>query len=192
MSYYSTYYQKHKGQIIDSAKNFAALNPDKVRGYKHKHKLLQRKALRDFVDSCKTKCKLCQETRKQCLEFHHLGNKSITINRMVQEGYSLSALKIEIAKCDILCANCHRKQHATTGKPYGNPKGKYVQAIKESSKCSKCGESFWACLDFHHICVKILNIGAMIRNKTYTLDDIKKEIAKCEILCVNCHRVEHS
>ena len=35
----------------------------------------------------------------------------MTICEMVTHGYSTEKLRAEMAKCDLLCANCHRKEH---------------------------------------------------------------------------------
>jgi hypothetical protein len=35
----------------------------------------------------------------------------MTICEMVTHGYSKSKLRAEIAKCEPLCANCHREEH---------------------------------------------------------------------------------
>lgn len=34
------------------------------------------------------------------------------MRHMVMGGYGLARIKEEIVKCDVLCANCHRKLHA--------------------------------------------------------------------------------
>jgi hypothetical protein len=61
--------------------------------------------------------------------------------------------------------------------------------LKEYAKdgCSICKEKEFACLDFDHIDNKDYNISSMI-NRRYSLDKIKKELKKCQILCANCHR----
>jgi len=58
-------------------------------------------------------CDRCDETDPACLDFHHRPgvDKEMTISKMVTHGYSKDRLRDEIAKCDILCANCHRKEH---------------------------------------------------------------------------------
>lgn len=55
-------------------------------------------------------CACCDETEPSCLEFHHLDpkNKDSTINKLI---FSPTKLMIEINKCILLCANCHRKVH---------------------------------------------------------------------------------
>lgn len=64
-------------------------------------------------------CK-CGESDPCCVDFHHRdqSKKEFTIQRAIMN-CGLETLKAEIAKCDMLCANCHRKLHAKIG--YGNP-----------------------------------------------------------------------
>jgi DNA-directed RNA polymerase subunit M/transcription elongation factor TFIIS len=57
-------------------------------------------------------CKSCGESHPACLEFHHINpkEKKFTIGRQ-ERRISLRSLQEEIAKCRVLCANCHRKEH---------------------------------------------------------------------------------
>jgi hypothetical protein len=55
-------------------------------------------------------CKSCGEIDPAALEFHHArGVKLKEVSKMLQNGASLKTLTDEIEKCDVLCANCHRK-----------------------------------------------------------------------------------
>lgn len=68
----------------------------------------------------------------------------------------------------------------------------WLRQYKE--KCEICGESHPACLDFHHIGDKEDGIASMMHKKNITEElkrKILKEIAKCEVLCSNCHRKVH-
>lgn len=71
----------------------------------------RRKALRAFIISQKTKCLRCPEDHPACLDFHHRdpSTKEFTVCELTD--YSLETVKAEIAKCDVLCSNCHRKLH---------------------------------------------------------------------------------
>lgn len=62
---------------------------------------------------CKTKCSRCGETHPACLDFHHRnpGKKFASIADMVGRGYGVKSILKEIEKCDVLCSNCHRKEH---------------------------------------------------------------------------------
>ena len=64
--------------------------------------------------------------------------------------------------------------------------------IKSSLKCARCPENHPAALDFHHHdpSTKELGVSAMVHSGWH-IDRIKEEIAKCEVLCANCHRKHH-
>ncbi len=65
----------------------------------------------------------------------------------------------------------------------------YAWDIKTAGQCIKCGESDPRCLDFHHInpATKVDAISNMVRG-AYSLDSLQTEIAKCNLICSNCHR----
>ena len=54
-------------------------------------------------------CSECGETDPRVLEFHHEGEKSNEVSRLIGRGASLDSLIAEISRCRVLCANCHRK-----------------------------------------------------------------------------------
>lgn len=68
----------------------------------------------------------------------------------------------------------------------------WLRGLKEGKSCMYCGESFWACLDFHHRdeSRKLFNIGHPSA-KFLAKKKIVEEIAKCDLICHNCHRKIH-
>ena len=68
----------------------------------------------EWVNALKAslKCARCSEDHPACLEFHHRdrGEKRATISLVIWR-WSRKRIEAEIAKCDVLCANCHRKLH---------------------------------------------------------------------------------
>ena len=55
-------------------------------------------------------CVDCGETDILCLEFDHVrGQKKLHIAVMMRT-HSRAALEAEIAKCEVRCANCHRRK----------------------------------------------------------------------------------
>src|SRR5271166_491154 len=60
-------------------------------------------------------CSRCPERHSACLTFHHLGDKDMDVSRMVGDGRSVEVILTEIAKCIVLCANCHAKEHYLEG-----------------------------------------------------------------------------
>lgn len=59
------------------------------------------------------KCEECPESHPAALDFHHRdgSSKEATVSQAVALGWSLKRLMAEIAKCRVLCSNCHRKLH---------------------------------------------------------------------------------
>ncbi len=72
---------------------------------------------------------------------------------------------------------------------YTKRKG-WFKRFKATLKCSRCGESRPAALDFHHPNSNEELIIAKLAGHTGN-ERLLKEIAKCEVLCANCHREEH-
>jgi len=65
---------------------------------------------------------VCGEKRYQCLDFHHRDNSTKPTNssgssrdmnmaHLIYRNWSKERILAEIANCDVLCANCHRKLH---------------------------------------------------------------------------------
>lgn len=65
-------------------------------------------------------CISCGESDSVCLDFHHRESETKRTILANNHGYSMrilhsrKAILDEIAKCDVLCANCHRKLHNRT------------------------------------------------------------------------------
>lgn len=62
----------------------------------------------------KLKCKECGESDSRCLDFHHIEPEDKL--KSVREAFFKNGKKAaqeEADKCEILCANCHRKHHGT-------------------------------------------------------------------------------
>lgn len=73
-------------------------------------------------------------------------------------------------------------------------KRKYEYVIKRGGKCEDCGyDENLAALEFHHINPEDKKFQIDIRAFSNTnLDDLEKELAKCKLLCANCHRKTHN
>lgn len=56
-------------------------------------------------------CKICEEHRAVCLDFHHV-EPGEHISKLIRDGVSMKTIEKEIRKCVVLCANCHRLLHA--------------------------------------------------------------------------------
>lgn len=59
-------------------------------------------------------CIDCGEADLRVLDFDHVrGQKDWSVSKLIGNNATLDKLKYEIAKCDIRCANCHRKKTCT-------------------------------------------------------------------------------
>ena len=57
-------------------------------------------------------CSVCGESHIACIQFHHHnGDKEISVSNMMVKGYGKKRILAEMAKCVVLCANCHFKLH---------------------------------------------------------------------------------
>lgn len=67
-----------------------------------------------FTELKKTlSCEHCGEDHPAVLQFHHTdpSKKELGVSDMINQGSSRRRIQNEIAKCDVLCANCHFKLH---------------------------------------------------------------------------------
>ena len=84
-----------------------------------------------------------------------------------------------------------KKQHNSYMKKYYHKKKSFITKYKEGLECQQCGEAHPVCLDFHHRNPeeKKFGIGDAIVAKG--IEQLIDEIAKCDVLCSNCHRKLH-
>jgi len=69
---------------------------------------------------------------------------------------------------------------------------RFVREYKEGCSCEVCGEDRWQVLDFHHKDegTKYKGVANLVCNRS-SIKKIKAEIAKCMVVCANCHRMIH-
>ncbi len=79
-----------------------------MQGYVSPRVLLHRKLLADI--KAMTGCP-CGERDPAALDFHHRDRASKVYNVSQIHSLSREILNAEIAKCDVICSNCHRKSH---------------------------------------------------------------------------------
>lgn len=105
----------------DCNKNYYTVNFNAPDGaYKKKvteRNKIKAKIVRQFVfDYLKVHPCVCGESDPIVLEFDHLENKEIEISKMVRDKRRIEEIQKEIDKCQVLCANCHRRK---TAKDFG-------------------------------------------------------------------------
>ena len=57
--------------------------------------------------------------------------------------------------------------------------------------CNRCGFDHIAALEFHHRNPAEKDFLLSVAVAHYSIDRLKVEVEKCEVLCSNCHRIHH-
>ncbi|HJQ33670.1 MAG TPA: hypothetical protein VJ866_15910 [Pyrinomonadaceae bacterium] len=80
-------------------------------------------------------CLDCGESDPVVLEFDHreLSTKRLAIAQMIERRYSWQTILVEIGKCDVRCANCHRRK---TSKQFGHRRSRLQNRAAENVKDS--------------------------------------------------------
>jgi hypothetical protein len=147
------------------------------------------------------------------MDFDHRdpGKKLFAITTGSAHLMSREKLIIEIEKCDIVCANCHalrtyaslmerrRRSSPEEWSPGTSPRIAYHRARWRSSAamlneirdvpCVDCGRRFPPCVmqfDHRDPTAKAQGVTRMLMRARSV---ILAEVAKCDIVCTNCHRV---
>ena len=67
-----------------------------------------------------------------------------------------------------------------------------MQKMKMASGCTRCGFNEAACaLDFHHVKEKSFAVTGG-KGMLASIETLNSELAKCIVLCANCHRIHHA
>jgi hypothetical protein len=101
------------------------------------------------------------------------------------------------------CKSCHRayrKRHYTKNKTayiekavrHRNKMRLWVISLKEGKPCTRCGGLFpHQVLHFHHRNPSEKSFDVANGYRRYSRARILAEVAKCDLLCANCHVLTH-
>lgn len=105
------YYQEHIEEAAIRNHEQYAKNP----AYFNDRSTQRRQELREFLQQQKMgrSCMRCGNSDSRVLDFHHLERtgKEGRLSQAVAKNWSKERIVREIAKCETLCANCHRILH---------------------------------------------------------------------------------
>lgn len=183
-----------------------------ARGSRHReqvsrNRVRRRERAREFVLALlrRSTCSDCPERDILVLEFDHVrGEKTSGISQLINIGASISKIQAEIAKCEIVCANCHRLRTAARRIQAPNVERRmtrslsertrrariaaHVGSVLEGSTCADCKFSDPRVLEFDHVRgVKRFNISDAVKREV-SIATLRAEISKCDLRCANCHR----
>ncbi len=142
------------------------------------HVSLERIAEREHWAAQELKrCTRCGQT-KSLEHFHH--------SKKAYDGH-----RPECGKCQSKREKLSRKTARGQLARHGNDRGAILK-WKQGRQCISCGESHPACIEFHHRdpTTKLFEISEKGR-RSIPDAEIEAEIAKCDVLCANCHAKLH-
>lgn len=95
------------------------------------------------------------------------------------------------------CKDCHNLDRKRNSKPKTLNKiflrnCQFIDGYK-NQPCADCNQRFdLVAIDFDHVRgEKNYNVGTL-RNRSFSLEAIWREIEKCDVVCSNCHRIRTS
>lgn len=168
------------------------------------------------------KCADCGISEFAVLEFDHRDptTKFHEVSDLARGVGSWKTVLAEIVKCDVVCANCHRRRTAARAgwrkligfgtvelpalpKKRGTPDYERIKSLRSGiarrhrnrsylfdylckHPCELCAESDPVVLDFDHLRDKVGDV-TFVANAS-GMADLLAEVAKCRVLCANCHR----
>ena len=154
----------------------------------------RRKRKLDLVAASGGRCVDCgYSTCPEALQFHHRDPSTKEFGLGKFSG-SLARLIKEAAKCDLVCANCHRMRHVLEAVVSEH---RIVELRREmklraialfGGRCGACGYGFApAAMEFHHPDPSRKEFAISVDGIYRPWEKIRKELESCVMLCANCH-----
>lgn len=147
-------------------------------------------------------CADCGETDLRVLELDHVLPRDEYVSQIVHRGAHAKVLAAEMARCEVVCANCHRRRTAHRArwkrlrfdgpeplhrKSFIDRNLRWIYAHLAQARCVDCGLRDPLVLEHDHVGHKRRNVMTLVHDGC-SRETIEKEIAQCEVRCVNCHR----
>lgn len=112
--------------------------------------------------------------------------KTLSVSALMMRG-SLDDVMAEVARCDLVCSNCHRERTWRRRRPLLSARRRYLNSLK-TAPCLDCRVSYQPhVMDFdHRPGTKKESTVSRLMNAPLPL--LLAEIAKCDLVCSNCHR----
>lgn len=180
-----------KNQIVEGTYDYCAVC--------HRHKTIERQHA--FKRACLAykggSCEFCgvneESVTMSALYFVRPPNspKGTKISKLTGSANLSERVKRELDERILVCSNCERSRFRSSPNNVSPLKKKCVALL--GGQCSYCGETNAMSLDFHHTDgrgnpTKRFNIGGRSLKR---FDQIAVELAKCQLLCANCHARHH-
>lgn len=107
-----------KARSKERYKNFSVEQKKEIRKAGQDKRIRNRQYLWDFVK--RNPCVDCGEKDPVVLELDHIRDKSNDVSVLSAQAVSIERLQEELDKCEVRCANCHRRKTAKQFNWYRN------------------------------------------------------------------------
>ena len=148
-----------------------------------------------FVASLKDgPCVDCGEQYEPCcMEFDHTDEKNHSIAKMVEMKASRARILEEVRLTELVCVLCHRSRTFFRRVAVRVSAKKLLMSSvlvlrAKARPCNLCGARRpWYQMDFDHLdpSTKLFSLASA---KNYTVEQVRAEASKCQLLCALCHR----
>jgi hypothetical protein len=158
----------------------------------------RRSRKRDLVEAYGGRCIECGYAAcLEALQFHHRDAATKRFSLANFNG-SYEQMRAEAEKCDLLCANCHRLRHTPldaglTATVALRRKKKSMAIDQFEAMCLGCRRRYPPTLfEFHHWDSREKEFEIATAGMGRSWPTILAELAKCVMLCANCHCEVHT
>lgn len=208
MPWTKEYYEANKEEILRKRKEWRKANKDRVnkRAKELRDKRNGPKKQTDYA--LKKKIYLFAKSDQFCADCgglfpeymydldHVVGEKVFKISQWSSKDVTPQMLMDEIDKCQVVCSNCHRvrtwKRRGESRKKLDGEAEKrkqFIENLKATSPCLDCGKFFHPhAMDFDHVPERGPKSFGLYHGHYQSWDGLYAEIAKCDLVCSNCHR----
>jgi len=181
-------WRKNKEKYEPARQKWAQENREKMLAYYAE----KGTAHREFIDGLKrdNPCLDCGgQFPPYVMEYDHVrGTKRFSIGKMAN--HARERVLEEIAKCELVCCACHRIRSHERRAPCSTEKRlQFLEWVNElkANPCMDCQGVFPPeAMDFDH--VRGEKIAGITQMWSWDRKRVVAEIAKCELVCANCHR----
>ena len=146
--------RRWRERIQGFSRQSAPVRPSQVQPKPSRH---HKAKLKKFILQFKTgkKCSMCSETHPACLSFHHKDPKTklFCVAESPRLGLTIQQVMDEIAKCELICHNCHSKLHWNEDHP-DRPQRHLDQCRKTQACSSKRTLAACWCKERQVLCVR--------------------------------------
>jgi hypothetical protein len=103
--------EKNRDRFNELWRRWYDKNAPRKIAWQHRRRLELRAWWRELKST--KRCEQCGEDNPSCLHFHHddPATKDFDLSVAASNGWSRKRILAEVAKCRVLCANCHLKHH---------------------------------------------------------------------------------